>query len=264
MTAILGYDAIHINIGKLPPKTQNAGYTTGSSDIRWREADWDSHPTAVRIDQDFNASDPSADVLDVENGAATFADCPFWAKKAREDYDNVARAGQRNPTIYTSESNVTNVANALVNGGVKSGVGLWVADWGIGVAKAFDMIDHAGGPFPIVGVQYDNGTFYDYDAFNVSWLTNVSGAHIINPVSELKVTRRGFTSIELAWNEPKGATGYTVKTYWRDKLQQSEDVTTPYIRVGHLSSIPRTYTFKVRAHPSGSQGSDATIKATTR
>lgn len=265
MTAILAYDATHLNINRLPRESQDAGYTTGTSDIRWTNADWRNHPHAVRIDQDFAASDPSADVLDVENGAATIADCPVWAKRAETDYNNITRVGQRTPAIYTSESNLTAVANSLVNGGIKSGVGLWVANWNLNVSQAVALVDNAGGPFPIIGVQYSNGEFYDYDVFDVGWLTHVSGVRVLNPVHNLRITHRGWTSISLAWDAPKGATGYTVKTYWRDKLIETADINVPEIRVGHLSGIvPHTYTFRVRAHPSGSQGSDATIKATTR
>src|SRR5689334_21874261 len=101
------HDATHQFIGHLPGG-QAAGYTTGTADIRWTNADWDAHPGAVRIDQDFAASDPSADVLDVENGAATFTDCPVWAQRAKADFANAVRPGQREPAIYFSASNVHN------------------------------------------------------------------------------------------------------------------------------------------------------------
>jgi hypothetical protein len=176
MSIIAGYDCTHDNLGRAPRGAQLAGYTTGSSGIQWTEADWDANPNAVRIDQDFNASDPSADVLDVENGAATFGDCPVWAKRAAADFDSAARPGQRTPAIYFSASNVHLVANALLGGGVTGGVGFWVASWGIGEASAMEMVAAASGPFPIIGVQYNNGTFYDYDVFDGAWLGKVSGA----------------------------------------------------------------------------------------
>jgi hypothetical protein len=41
-----------------------------------------AHPGAVRIDQDPAASDPTADVLDIEAGAATPASAPGWVRRA--------------------------------------------------------------------------------------------------------------------------------------------------------------------------------------
>lgn len=173
MNIVVAHDATHENIGRLP-SGQAAGYTTGSAGVRWTSADWAAHRGAVRIDQDFAASDPSADVLDVERGAATFADCPVWAKKAMADFASGARPGQREPAIYFSASNVHLVVNALVNGGVRSGVGLYVASWGIGEQEAMSEVEQASGPFPIIGVQYSSGVFYDYDVFSATWLNHVS------------------------------------------------------------------------------------------
>src|SRR5215468_448871 len=110
------YDATHANIGKLP-RGQAAGYTTGSADIRWTAADWAAHPGAVRIDQDWQAADPSADVLDVETGAATPAEVPGWFAQAKGDFAKAVRPGQRWPAIYVNQSNITAVANALTKGG---------------------------------------------------------------------------------------------------------------------------------------------------
>lgn len=262
MSIVPAHDAIHDNIGSLPPG-QGAGYTTGTPDIRWTDPDWAAHPGAVRIDQDFAASDPSADVLDVENGAATFSDCPVWAKKAIADFNAGVRHGQRRPAIYFSASNVHDVVNALVNGGVTSGVGLWVASWGIGEAAAMQMVASASGPFPVIGVQYSNGPLFDYDVFDSGWLDDVSGNIASNPVNGLNVIHRGFTSVTLGWDGAKYATGYSVKTYWRNGLVKEDITTAPGIRVRNLLPA-HTYTFKVRAHPGGSVGSDASIKCTTR
>lgn len=260
MNIIFGHDAIHDNVARLP-KGQTAGYTTGSADIRWTSHDWSLHPEAVRIDQDFAASDPSADVLDVERGAATLADCAPWAKKAMADFKAAVRPGQRKPAIYFSLSAIHDVANALVNGGVNSGVGFFVADWGMSSGAASRMIAGSGGPFPIVAVQYSNGAFYDYDAFSQDWLDNVSG--VMNPVRGLKVTRRGFTNMDLEWDAPAGATGYTIHAYRGAKLRHTVDTTVPRVRVHFLA--PRTkYHFVVRAHPGHSVGQNATIVATTR
>ncbi len=113
------YDAVRVNIAQLPPGYA-AGYSTGTGIVPWTAADWAAHPGAVRIDQDPAASDPTADILDVEAGAATFADCPGWYKRALADYRSAARPGQRAPAIYASLSNLPAVANALISGGVTS------------------------------------------------------------------------------------------------------------------------------------------------
>jgi hypothetical protein len=262
MSVVAGYDCIHNNIGRVP-KGQLAGYTTGSRDIRWTDTDWRNHPGAVRIDQDFNASDPSADVLDVERGAATNAECARWVKQARNDFDTVVRRGQRHPAIYTSASNVTPVVNSLIAGGVTKGVGLFVASWGVGKTRAAEMVANASGPFPIVAVQYNNGLYYDFDVFSHAWLTNVSGNIAHNPVRNLHVVDRGFTHITLAWDGERNADNYSVRAYWRGNLVKRHVVTSPSIRFGFLRP-GHTYTFLVRAHPGGSIGSPAEIKSTTR
>jgi hypothetical protein len=173
MTIVVAHDAIHVNVPHLPPG-QACGYTTGSPDIKWEPADWAAHPGAVRIDQDVTASDGTADVLDVERGAATPADCPGWAKRAQASYAAKARTGQRAPAIYTSESNITTVVNALIAGGVHSGVYLWGADWSIGAGGAADDVLKGNGPFPVIGMQYSSGTYYDTDVFSSAWLSQTA------------------------------------------------------------------------------------------
>lgn len=93
VTSVVVYDATHANIGQLPKGVQVAGYTTGSAGIQWTAQDWAAHPGAVRIDQDPAASDPTADILDIEAGAATPASAPDWVKRARASYESQARPG---------------------------------------------------------------------------------------------------------------------------------------------------------------------------
>lgn len=255
-----GHDATHDNIGHLPPG-QKAGYTTGSDGIRWTNADWAANPGAVRIDQDFAASDPSADVLDVERGAATFADCPVWAKKAKADFAGNVRPGQRKPAIYFSASSVHDVVNALVNGGVTGGVGLWIASWGIGEQAAMADIANASGPFPIVAVQYMNGQFFDFDLFDTAWLDDVSGP--MNPVHNLHVTKLGYTGIDIAWDAARGATGYTAHAQAKGRMLHTVETNRTSCRLGMLHP-KREYEIWVRAHPGHSEGAAATIRATTK
>lgn len=190
MSVVVAHDVIHGNIGHLPPG-QSAGYTTGSPDIRWTASDWAAHPGAVRICQDYG-SDHTADILDVERYAATNADAAPWYRAAEAAYLAARRPGQRSPAIYTSASNVTPLVNALIAGGVTSGVGLWVANWNLTQAQAYADVVNAAGPYPIIGVQWASGTYYDTDVFSGSWLARVSAAPL--PGSPYRhLTRAGDT-----------------------------------------------------------------------
>jgi hypothetical protein len=181
MTTVQVFDCTHDNIGHLP-HGRAAGYSTGSgTHIRWTAADWAAHPGAVRIDQDPAASDATADVLDVEAGAATPASVPAWAIRAAASYAKAARPGQRRPAVYMSRSMVTAVVNALIAGGVTSGVGLWIADWDKTQAQAEAEVNAAAGPFPVIGVQYRNAGLYDVSVFSQSWLQEVSVTHPAAP-----------------------------------------------------------------------------------
>jgi len=171
VTPVLVYDATHDNIGVLPPGAQVAGYTTGTgTHIRWTAADFAAHPGAVRIDQDPAASDPTADVLDIETGAATPASAPGWVTRARASRASRARPGQRSPAVYMSQSVVTAVTGALAAGGISSGVGLWIAHFGLTQAQATQMVMTASGPFPVIGVQFHNTPTFDVSVFSSDWL----------------------------------------------------------------------------------------------
>jgi len=169
------YDCTRVNINQVPHDgSLLAGYTTGSGEIPWGSADWAAHPGAVRICQDAGATDHTADVLDVEQGAATNGSSPGWVKLALSSYRNATRPGQRSPAIYTSRNNVTPLVNALIAGGVSDGVGLWVADWNNNQAEATAEVVNASGPFPIIGRQYHNAGPYDVSVFSSPWLATVS------------------------------------------------------------------------------------------
>jgi hypothetical protein len=173
-------DAIRANISHLP-KGLAAGYTTGHGTVPWGAAEWKAHPGAVRICQDPGATDETADVLDVESGAATVGTCARWAEAAAANVAAGKRPGQRHPAIYTSLSSVTPVVNALVHGGISEGVGLWIANWNLTEAEATALVAHAGGPFPVIGVQYRNAGTYDVSVFSKPWLGEVSADPATRP-----------------------------------------------------------------------------------
>jgi hypothetical protein len=203
-----GYDAMQMNIGSLPAG-QAAGYATGSPWIAWTAADWDAHPGAVRIDQDPNAADPAADILDVESGAATPGDAPGWYRRAVDDYKRASRPGQRWPAIYMSMGAVAGVADALIAGGVTSGPGLFIAEYGaLTEAQARAVVANPTGPFPVIGFQWQDAGSYDRNVFGVPWLQAVSGTPPVPPVlhgygkpRNLKAAG-GHTTVGLSWDAP--------------------------------------------------------------
>lgn len=186
MATVLAHDITHENIGSAPAG-QLAGYSTGIPEIQWTVADAYSHPGWIQIDQSpyLNEIDERADVLDYEASAATLADLAPWYKAASLNFRNGTRPGQREPLIYFSWGNRTNVANALIAGGVTS-AGWWIANWGMGQQAAESMVANTSGPFPIRGVQYANGPSFDYDVFDTAWLNNVSKGPV--SVASVQVT----------------------------------------------------------------------------
>jgi hypothetical protein len=175
MSITIAYDATHANVGQLPRGVQAAGYVTGTDGVAWTAADWAAHPGAVRIDQSpaLTAIDETADVLDVENGAATLADIDAWARDALASYHSGKRPGQRSPVIYCDGETVTPVANVLTEGRLV-GVGLFIARWNLTLTQSVTDVIGASGPFPIHGIQFASDGPYDIDVFSSAWLATVS------------------------------------------------------------------------------------------
>lgn len=178
MELITVYDCMGSNLGKfnVPPGVKMAGYVTGSGDVPWTADQWRQHPDAIRIDQSpvNTPADETADVLDVESLAATLADIPQWVHAAWGNFHANVRPGQRTPTTYMSRSNMTPVANTLVHAGITSGVNLFLAA-PMDVAAAAQLVTSAGGPYPIVGVQYAFLPDHDISIVSADWFNNVSG-----------------------------------------------------------------------------------------
>lgn len=175
----IGYDAIRAGIPFLPKAAQvYAGYSTGSGDVPWTEADFAAHGTelgpCLRICQDSGASDPAADYADYENGTMPLARLPGWVREARESYRAGRRPGQRWPGIYQSASNVTPVVNELTGAGITSGVPLIVAEWSLTEPQAIQDVLDAAGPFPVAGIQFTDHGPFDVNIFSLEWLRSQS------------------------------------------------------------------------------------------
>lgn len=209
MTLVWGWDATHSDLGGVPAG-QGAGYTTGTPDIQWTPEDWASHPGAVRIDQDAAASDHTADTLDVETGAATYADVPEWTRQTLIARDASSRPGQRWPCIYASLDSVPAVAEAIAttpSGGLPV---LHVAHWGITMDDAAKLIGTQISGLTVVGVQFANRGAFDSDVWDAAWLAAVTGGPTIAPPPppSSTLTERLSTMPELA----QGAVGGPVLT----------------------------------------------------
>lgn len=174
IATILAQDAV--NAGNIPGNVLAAGYDTGSG-VAWSAANYAAHSLpypAIHIDQDPNASDPKADVLDVEAMAATLDEIVGWIARARASYNNNDRPGQRWPAIYLSMGNLDTAIADLQKAGVTN-VPFWTAQPSLGLQAAITRVSTATGPYPCVGVQYEFGNSVDYDVFSLPWVTTVSG-----------------------------------------------------------------------------------------
>jgi hypothetical protein len=213
MSITLGFDTTHQFISQLPAGCQAAGYDTGGDGVAWTEADWAAHPGAVHVDQDPDASDATADVLDCENGAVPVGSplIAAWAKRAQASWNAAARPGQRTPALYCSASNVTANVNALTAGGVTPGTGLWIADWTGTDAQAIAEIIAASGPFPVIGGQFQDLGDIDADVWSTAWLANVSGqvppAGWVYCPCQGVTAQGGKTSVGASWSAPDGPPG---------------------------------------------------------
>lgn len=195
--AVPAVDCIFSNlvqtIGIVGDKMLLAGYSTGSGGIPWPRAAFDAHPGTVRICQDPSASDETADLIDVEQFAASNSVVPGWVRRAENSWQQALRPGQRWPAAYTSASNVTPMVNTLLANGISSNTGLVIANWNLSDPQAIADVLSATGPFPVVGIQWRGGGQigrpYDLDVFSEAWLNGTSGrkefAHTTDPGDEL-------------------------------------------------------------------------------
>lgn len=174
------FDTTTGKVNQLPPGQQAAGYTTGAG-VAWTPAQFAAHTTpfpAVRIDQDSHAADPTADLLDVETGAATVPEIPGWLTLARASFNAVRRPGQRWPGIYCGLSNLDRAIAACNSAGL-TGVPFAIPEL-TNRTDAVTKVSTATGPFPRIWQQYKFAVPFDSGIVSVDWLKNVS--RIVPPV----------------------------------------------------------------------------------
>jgi hypothetical protein len=219
MSFTVGFDVTAAFFSQVPQGFQLAGYDTGAG-VAWTPQMWAAHPGAIHIDQEPQAQDTTADVLDCESGAVPVGSpkIPAWAKGALSSFNKAARPGQRAPLLYCSASNVTANVNALLAGGVSSGVGLWVANWSLSQASAVAALAAAAGPFPVQGIQFNDDGDWDADVWSTAWLDNVSGGGwVFGPVRQADfwpgLTTFGITFYSPGTPEALGVGNYEVAVF---------------------------------------------------
>lgn len=152
------------------------GYDTGTDGVPWTPQQYAAHPGALHVDQD-NDTGPAGgtcDIFDVEPFAGTVDHIAAWVHRAWSCFTAGDRPGQRTPTVYSFSSNITPIANALNAAGITMGVNFALSK-PMSAQVAQSILDAAGGPFPIVLVQYEFHTDHDISLASNTWLNKVSG-----------------------------------------------------------------------------------------
>lgn len=225
---VTAQDAISVNESTIPADVLACGYDTGGGIIQWTSAQFAARTKpypAIHIDQDPSASDGTADVLDVESGAATVADIPGWVTRARANWLAVARPGQRHPVVYCS-MNTLDAAVAALTAAKLTDVGFWTAEPGNTLSYATGRITAATGPYPCIGVQYAWGNTVDDDAFNLAWIQTGSTKPVPVPSIQTGTVKNSEGKIAQVYSNDGGITWYyaPLKSYAGDVLVQSGTV----------------------------------------
>ncbi len=144
---LLMRDSIDPTLIPLDDLAAVAGYADGL--YQWNSAGWARfQPPIISLSIVINAAN-IGDILDVETGAASPADCPGWS-------DRFNRPGRRAPTFYVNRSNWSAVLAAL-NGRP--------ADFWIATLDGTQSVPGA------VAVQYrDFGGYDESVILDLSWL----------------------------------------------------------------------------------------------
>lgn len=170
-----------------------AGYDTGSGNIKYSIANWDSIPagiTKVHIDQGFGSPvTTTATVRDVEPYAWTPAKAV-----------NLSNWHAERPTIYCDRNDLTRPGGVLASGWKGS---VWLAEPSTSepsVAPVYPGVT-------VVAQQWYFGTNHDQNVvFDPYWPHNKPAPSdwTYGPPRDLSAAG-GHTSVALAWREPAGA-----------------------------------------------------------
>jgi hypothetical protein len=267
MSFVLAYDVPGFNFSRAPQGAQLCGYDTGSGGVAWTPAMWAAHPGAVHIDQSPGLGGLyTSDVLDVERGAVPVgsAEIAAWVRGAQRAFDTAVRPGQRRPVLYQSASNVSANVNALVQHGITSGAGLWIARWDGNSAADIAALAAASGPFPVTGFQFEDDGPYDADVFSAAWLSDTSGdGWTFGPVRGAKFwpgkVTFGVSGYSPGVPEPLGVGSYDIVACKGTSLgvvatryELPKDIaSSAFSYEGHGLARSTTYTIGVRAVAAG-------------
>lgn len=116
------------------------GYGTGA--YTWSAADWARFPAASHCVIDITGSNPTADVLDIENGAATPAQAPAWTRAH-------AKSSGFPAILYVNRSNQPTVEDVMTAAGL--GLGHDYVWWVATLDGTETLPDMTG----VWGVQYE-------------------------------------------------------------------------------------------------------------
>jgi hypothetical protein len=139
------YDALYT--GGIPAGAQMAAwypYDARNTDGPPRDA-----RQVLTIDNTAGAVHADCDILDVETGAATFADVPGWLSRCTAPY----------PTIYCSLSNTSSVFSAA--GSQSRHWYLWVARYLATPAPVVPPVPGLPSGCTVIGCQYEAAGAYD-------------------------------------------------------------------------------------------------------
>jgi hypothetical protein len=156
MNTLIAVDTVHTYVPNIPAGDasiqQVNGYVTQEGDtagIEWSQADWDRFPDYIKhtIAQ-LNSGNPlTADILDVETGAASDAEAVRWALGKL--------AAQEIAVIYVDAANADDLTQSLAEEGVSVwNTYLWLADWSLSLAEAEAKLGTYINGYEIVMVQW--------------------------------------------------------------------------------------------------------------
>lgn len=207
----------------------NANQTDSSSSNGSQVLGYDSNGNPV-----YQAGNPSPNT-----GPGSFTNNAQWAQYAEDYLVN---------TVGMDASTVGNALGKYISGGKVDDNQFSVIQSAVAFAGGAPVAGTGGFPPNINHVGTPPGN---------------PGGNAKNPVSGLKVTDDGFTSITVEWDKSTGAKSYLVTVFDGSKTVSKKTATGTTARMGSLKRNTH-YNIRVRAQPGGTGGTDASIEATTK